>query len=260
MQVTRFDISSFRQKSTAEKSAVNQRTTDYCLKLKHKISQPIYIFNRENSQNSESPNGPRRGLDFIALVTSKVCFLHYYLVVISNILTVHQEKITKYILHVPFRVGQEQRTQRIFYFFSPSSPFLPPDVIQTVRRLKLRILGFLSRVFIAALLLLARRSILIIGFKTIMMLHYKFYQQSIFPKCFILGCRNMKMQMRTLKLFCLVVLLLSAPLEMFLAKKSLEESFFFGSHVTQNVIQDVLKLIVHTVNFFWESFLTFIGL
>jgi hypothetical protein len=35
--------------------------------LKHKISQPIYIFNRENSQNSESPNGPRRGLDFIAL-------------------------------------------------------------------------------------------------------------------------------------------------------------------------------------------------
>ena len=35
--------------------------------LKHKISQPIYIFNRENAQNSESPNGPRRGLDFIAL-------------------------------------------------------------------------------------------------------------------------------------------------------------------------------------------------
>ena len=39
--------------------------------LKHKITQPIYIFNRENSQNSESPNGPRRGLDFIALVMSK---------------------------------------------------------------------------------------------------------------------------------------------------------------------------------------------
>jgi hypothetical protein len=36
--------------------------------LKHKISQPIYIFHRENSQNSESPNGPRRGLDFIALI------------------------------------------------------------------------------------------------------------------------------------------------------------------------------------------------
>ena len=35
--------------------------------LKHKISQPIYIFNRENSQNSESPNGPRRELDFIVL-------------------------------------------------------------------------------------------------------------------------------------------------------------------------------------------------
>ena len=30
-------------------------------------SQPIYIFNRENSQNSEPQNGPRRGLDFIAL-------------------------------------------------------------------------------------------------------------------------------------------------------------------------------------------------
>ena len=30
--------------------------------LKH-----IYIFNRENPQNSEPQNGPRRGLDFIAL-------------------------------------------------------------------------------------------------------------------------------------------------------------------------------------------------
>ena len=37
--------------------------------MKHKISQPIYIFNRENSQNSESPNGQRRRLDFIALVS-----------------------------------------------------------------------------------------------------------------------------------------------------------------------------------------------
>ena len=35
--------------------------------MKHKISQPIYIFNRKNSQNSKSPNGTRRGLDFIAL-------------------------------------------------------------------------------------------------------------------------------------------------------------------------------------------------
>jgi hypothetical protein len=38
--------------------------------LEHKISQPVHIFNRENSQNSESPNGPRRGLDFIALLDS----------------------------------------------------------------------------------------------------------------------------------------------------------------------------------------------
>ena len=34
-------------------------------------TQPLYIFNRENSQNSEPQNGPRRGLDFIALVTVK---------------------------------------------------------------------------------------------------------------------------------------------------------------------------------------------
>ena len=35
--------------------------------LKHKNTQPLYIFNRENSQNSKPQNGPRRGLDFIAL-------------------------------------------------------------------------------------------------------------------------------------------------------------------------------------------------
>ena len=35
--------------------------------LKHKNTQPIYIFNKENPQNSEPQNGPRRGLDFIAL-------------------------------------------------------------------------------------------------------------------------------------------------------------------------------------------------
>ena len=51
--------------------------------LKHKISQPIYIFNRQNSQNSESPNGPRRGLDFIAL-----CFST--LATPSSILTLQQ--------------------------------------------------------------------------------------------------------------------------------------------------------------------------
>ena len=44
--------------------------------LKHKISQPIYIFNRENSQNSESPNGPRRGLDFIALGATTSSLVH----------------------------------------------------------------------------------------------------------------------------------------------------------------------------------------
>ena len=35
--------------------------------LKHKNTQPLYIFNRENPQKSEPQNGPRRGLDFIAL-------------------------------------------------------------------------------------------------------------------------------------------------------------------------------------------------
>ena len=35
--------------------------------LKHKNTQHLYIFNRENPQDSEPQNGPRRGLDFIAL-------------------------------------------------------------------------------------------------------------------------------------------------------------------------------------------------
>ena len=35
--------------------------------FKHKCTQPLYIFNRENPQNSETQNGLRRGLDFIAL-------------------------------------------------------------------------------------------------------------------------------------------------------------------------------------------------
>ena len=35
--------------------------------LKHKNTQPLYIFGRENPQNSEPKNGPRSGLDYIAL-------------------------------------------------------------------------------------------------------------------------------------------------------------------------------------------------
>ena len=35
-------------------------------------TQPIYIFNRENPQNSEPQNGPRRGLDFIALAAETI--------------------------------------------------------------------------------------------------------------------------------------------------------------------------------------------
>ena len=36
--------------------------------MKHKNTQSLYIFNREDPQNSEPQNGPRRGLDFIAFV------------------------------------------------------------------------------------------------------------------------------------------------------------------------------------------------
>ena len=36
--------------------------------MKHENTQPLYTFNRENPQNSEPQNGPRRGLDFIALI------------------------------------------------------------------------------------------------------------------------------------------------------------------------------------------------
>ena len=36
--------------------------------LKHKNTQPLYIFNIEIPQNSEPQNGPKRGLDFIALL------------------------------------------------------------------------------------------------------------------------------------------------------------------------------------------------
>ena len=35
--------------------------------LKHKNTQPLYILHRENPQNSEPQNGPRSGLDDIAL-------------------------------------------------------------------------------------------------------------------------------------------------------------------------------------------------
>ena len=38
------------------------------LTLIHHSTQPILIFKRENPQNFKSPNGPRRGLDFIALL------------------------------------------------------------------------------------------------------------------------------------------------------------------------------------------------
>ena len=42
--------------------------------MKHKNTQPLYIFNRENPQKSEPQNGLRRGLDFIALIFSDLNF------------------------------------------------------------------------------------------------------------------------------------------------------------------------------------------
>jgi hypothetical protein len=61
--------------------------------LKHKISQPIYIFSRENSQNSESPNGPRSGLDFIALPLFTIIFVSKLVSVEMACLLVIQNKI-----------------------------------------------------------------------------------------------------------------------------------------------------------------------
>ena len=43
--------------------------------LKHKNTQPLYIFNRENPQNSEPQNGPRSELDYIALVVHALVVL-----------------------------------------------------------------------------------------------------------------------------------------------------------------------------------------
>ena len=40
--------------------------------MKHKNTQPLYIFNRENPKNSEPQNGLRSGLDYIALVIAAV--------------------------------------------------------------------------------------------------------------------------------------------------------------------------------------------
>ena len=55
--------------------------------LKHKNTQPIYIFNRENPQNSEPRNGPRRGLDFIALIYRDVHALMYRHAPLEKMLT-----------------------------------------------------------------------------------------------------------------------------------------------------------------------------
>ena len=51
--------------------------------------QPSDIFNRENPQNPEPQNGPRRGLDFIALINrdTSLCDLCIYVVIFGQSFT-----------------------------------------------------------------------------------------------------------------------------------------------------------------------------
>ena len=67
--------------------------------LKHKNTQPLYIFNRENPQNSEPQNGPWRGLDFIAL----------------QIRTWKGENIRKRIRFSPVLFGTQKKIKTLFY-------------------------------------------------------------------------------------------------------------------------------------------------
>ena len=46
--------------------------------LKKENTQPLYIFSRENTQNSEPQNGPRRGLDYIALQILSCDYYHLF--------------------------------------------------------------------------------------------------------------------------------------------------------------------------------------
>ena len=72
LRLKMFGLGHFRQQLATEKSTVNQCRADYCLKFETKNTQPSYNFNRENPQNSETQNGLRRGLDFIALILYKL--------------------------------------------------------------------------------------------------------------------------------------------------------------------------------------------
>ena len=49
-----------------------------------KDTQPLYIFNKENPQNSEPQNGPRRGLDFIALSQTDVGIFYFFPITTSK--------------------------------------------------------------------------------------------------------------------------------------------------------------------------------
>ena len=56
--------------------------------LKHHSTQPILIVNRENPQNSEAPNDPKRGLDLIALILGDPNFSWIIVVIFSPLIQI----------------------------------------------------------------------------------------------------------------------------------------------------------------------------
>jgi hypothetical protein len=82
--------------------------------------QPLYIFNRENPQNSEPQNGPRRGLDLIALskrnlnliLTPYTPLIHTSFT--TNVLKMeYLSKITIFVLKMMVKSGLEKKYSEI---------------------------------------------------------------------------------------------------------------------------------------------------
>ena len=75
--------------------------------MKYKNKQPLYIFNRENPQNSEPQNGPRSGLDYIALILTTYVikqFMNCFIVFFNKTYIVFKEN-----LPVTGRVLEEEK-------------------------------------------------------------------------------------------------------------------------------------------------------
>ena len=64
------------------------------------LEQPLYIFNRENPQNSEPQNDPRSRLDYIALLCTD--YLWFCIIPVNNLVLekINSEKPNLYILIV----------------------------------------------------------------------------------------------------------------------------------------------------------------